>query len=430
MSNIATTTAKITLSNMELFPWGLQALHEDHKNLVDTETIPNYAGVERNRFFFSTTEVVYPKNCRIKGLVATPFGIVDISADQLNDWADYVALRGLPCVAAVSLPNMIIGPLKNVNYVRIYNQTYIYPWIGERFEYPPTPSVWEALSLAIGIREGGSALKEVVMDIWKKAAISVRELLGDRFYDFDPVNGQKTEIALEHEAMGKTGYEASVLYHASKLLPDGDPILAQAIMAWLRRYFNIEFILITPEGMAATTDVVTMNCCAIQWLPRERTWRAHTRAGPVSRLRRVKDFEGNPADFELQFERFLRFHELSGKNHREIPDWATIDNLTWSNHVDMKNKVPLGLNGPFLSQHIDDIVRSLPSVEALVTQQVTFTDRWREEVFNSIPLMLMHRVIDKERQDRIVPLVGKCRNIYYYMRIRGIKCMRHNSGSE
>ena len=85
MSNIATTTAKITLSNMELFPWGLQALHEDNKNLVDTETIPNYAGVERNRFFFSTTELVKPNNRRIRGLVAIPFGIVDISADQLND---------------------------------------------------------------------------------------------------------------------------------------------------------------------------------------------------------------------------------------------------------------------------------------------------------------------------------------------------------
>ena len=408
MSNISTNSPRIMLSHKDSFPLTLETYYEDLQNLVDTETIPNYAGEERNRVFFSATEWVKPLNRRIKGLVAIPFGMTKISFNQLNDWADFVALRGLPYVAAVSLPNLKIGPLQNVNYVRIYCQTYIYPWIGERVEYRPTPSVWEALSLSIGIRAGGSALKETVMDIWKKAAISVREVLGDRFYDFALIDGKKTEIALEHETLGKTGYEASVLYHATKLLPDGDPILAQAIMAWLRRYFNIDFIIITPEGMAATTDVVTMDCCAIQWLPRERTWTAFTRSGPVSTLRRVKDFEGNPAEFEPQFERFLRFHELSSKKPKDIPDWATIDNLTWSNHVDMKNKVPLGVGGPFLSLHMGDIVHSLPSVGALVTQQVAYNDRWGEDVYDSIPLMLMHRVINLDIQERIVPLVGKC----------------------
>ena len=313
MSNISTSSsnpARIIVRGTDFYSSSLEEWNEPN-SLVDMQTIPNYAGKERIRMFFGTADMT-TKTQATRGLVALPFAIRDISPDQLNDWATYVALKGLPFVAAICLPNMVCGSRDEHDRIHAFNdfyKTYVYSWIGQRHHCHSTASVWEAISQTIGIRQGGPALRDLLMDIWKRAAISAKEKLGDQFFEFPLLEGKPTKSALEWEGVGRTSYEASVLFHASKLLPDGDPILAQAILAWLKFYYTFDCILITPEGMAATTNVVTLTCGAIQWSPRERMWTAHTRAGPITTLRRAQDFEGNPADYTLQFERFLRFHQ-------------------------------------------------------------------------------------------------------------------------
>jgi hypothetical protein len=415
MSNISSNSARITVPGTDFYPFTLEGWNE-RNSLVDMQTIPNYAGKEHIRMAFGTADMM-TKDRTARGLVAIPFGIDNITADQLNDWATFVALRGLPCVAAICLPNMECGFDDENQRILAFNdfyKTYVYSWIGQRHHRHPTASVWEAISQTIGIREGGPALRELLMNIWKKAAIAAKEKLGDQFYAFPLLDGKTPKSALEWEGVGRTSYEASVLFHATKLLPDGDPILAQAILAWLRFYYNFDCILITPEGMAATTNVVTLNCGAIQWSPRERMWTAHTRAGPVTTLRRAQDFEGNHADYTLQFERFLRFHQWTvfGKgpatNH---VDWHSVDSIARSHPRDMKNKVSLSHIGLHNSPYLSDILIALPSVATLVTQQVTFTDKGDDGIFNSNLLLLMQREIDVRAQYAIVPLVGKCRNI-------------------
>jgi hypothetical protein len=75
--------------------------------------------------------------------------------------------------------------------------------------------------------------------------------------------------------------------------------------------------------MAATTKAVHKNCCVFQWFPRDRMWMAHTRVGPTTTLRRLKDFEGNPVDFEPAFRRFLRCNEVVFCN--DEVEWTEID---------------------------------------------------------------------------------------------------------
>jgi hypothetical protein len=145
----------------------------------------------------------------------------------------------------------------------------------------------EKISQTIGIFEGGPALKEVMLEIGKAVALDARDILGDMFHDIED-QGRANTTSLK--IAGRNGYEAAVLYHASESLPEGDFVLAQAVCNGIHVYFETDFVIITPEGMAATTRAAHKNCGAIQCSPRDRKWTAHSRVGPSTTLRRIKDF--------------------------------------------------------------------------------------------------------------------------------------------
>ncbi len=72
MSNTS-TSPRITIRHLDIYPYNISELYNDVNNLVDTRTIPNYEDMERKRVCFSTTEIVKPFDRRVKGLVALPF---------------------------------------------------------------------------------------------------------------------------------------------------------------------------------------------------------------------------------------------------------------------------------------------------------------------------------------------------------------------
>ena len=57
----------------------------------------------------------------------------------------------------------------------------------------------------------------MVMDIWKEVANTARSYLGDSFYQFEDGYEEMTQDDKYTEAGGKSVYEASVLYHSTKL---------------------------------------------------------------------------------------------------------------------------------------------------------------------------------------------------------------------
>ena len=107
---------------------------------------------------------------------------------------------------------------------------------------------------------------------------------------------------------------------------EGHPALAQSIFSVLNTYYNLDFMLIVPEGVVSTCKAYYEGVCLVQYAPETGRWTAGMRDVPWSSLTLQIDVDGVVSDFRPYFERFLRYYDEHYHESDFVP-WYVID--TW-----------------------------------------------------------------------------------------------------